>query len=257
MQERDDITLILRGLLDASKLDSNLWNVKYLGSGRENDFFHKFRRFDRTVEEDGHETYTERDKMYSMQFKEFERYCNLRTSCLKLPMSHMTAENSTFTFEDHVGKNHTVDVWSTVFYLIDLDMKRMFPTLHDNFLEAFDLPAVLPGGSNCLLNCVSASARPLMGPNLYVTPPASFTYFHQDGHGTVDSGHLCIQGYNEVIILRRVTERHKKHALWILSGSKNDGSYFDGLYSEPHGDNLGKKPKWATNEMIDECKRMG
>jgi hypothetical protein len=77
-----------------------------------------------------------------------------------------------------------------------------------------------------------------MGPNLYVTPPASFTHFHQDGHGTVDSGHLCISGYNEVVMLRRLTERHKKHALWILSGRKPEGSHFDGLYSMPHGDGL-------------------
>jgi hypothetical protein len=101
-----------------------------------------------------------------------------------------------------------------------------------------------------------------MGPNLYITPPASFTHFHQDGHGTVDSGHLCISGYNEVVILRRLTERHKKHALWILTGNRNDESkpnppVFDGLYSEPHGDGLGEKPGWPTNEKIQECKRMG
>jgi hypothetical protein len=77
-----------------------------------------------------------------------------------------------------------------------------------------------------------------MGPNLYVTPPASFTHFHQDGHGTVDSGHLCISGFNEVIMLRRLTERHKRHALWILSGKQPNGSHFDGLYSVPHGDGL-------------------
>lgn len=52
--------------------------------------------------------------------------------------------------------------------------------------------------------------RPFMGPNLYITPPGSYTIFHQDGHGTVDSGHLCLSGYNEVIILRQLTETHKK-----------------------------------------------
>ena len=81
-----------------------------------------------------------------------------------------------------------------------------------------------------------------MGPNMYVTPPATFTHFHQDGHGTVDSGHLCIKGYNEVVMLRRLTERHKKHALWLLTGNEEDKSktpaYFDGLYQEPHGDEL-------------------
>lgn len=38
------------------------------------------------------------------------------------------------------------------------------------------------------------SARPFMGPNMYLTPPGSFTSFHQDGFGTVDSGHTCISG---------------------------------------------------------------
>jgi GH24 family phage-related lysozyme (muramidase) len=82
-----------------------------------------------------------------------------------------------------------------------------------------------------------------MGPNMYITPPAVFTHFHQDGHGTVDSGHLCINGYNEVVMLRRLTERHKKHALLILTGNRKAAGkerqrYFDGLYQEPHGDGL-------------------
>lgn len=78
-----------------------------------------------------------------------------------------------------------------------------------------------------------------------MTPPATFTHFHQDGHGTVDSGHLCISGFNEVIMLRRLTERHKQHALMILTGDfggekqvKDTPTYFDGLYEEPHGDQL-------------------
>jgi hypothetical protein len=83
---------------------------------------------------------------------------------------------------------------------------------------------------------------------MYVTPPASFTHFHQDGHGTVDSGHLCLSGYNEVVILRRLTERHKKHALMILTGDldveenkpnmHDPPKYYDGLYEEPHADKL-------------------
>ena len=90
-----------------------------------------------------------------------------------------------------------------------------------------------------------------MGPNLYVTPPASFTHFHQDGHGTVDSGHLCISGFNEVVMLRRLTERHKKHALWILSGKQPKGLHFDGLYSVPHGDGLVSQNR--TNNWNSSC----
>jgi hypothetical protein len=39
-------------------------------------------------------------------------------------------------------------------------------------------------------------------------------------------------------MLRRLTERHKKHALWILSGKQAGGIHFDGLYAMPHGDGL-------------------
>jgi hypothetical protein len=81
-----------------------------------------------------------------------------------------------------------------------------------------------------------------MGPNLYITPPGGFTHFHQDGHGTVDSGHFCMSGYNEVVILRRLTERHKKHALWILTRDRKSSTsgqdFYDGLYQLPHDDNL-------------------
>jgi hypothetical protein len=55
-----------------------------------------------------------------------------------------------------------------------------------------------------------------MGPNIYITPPGSFTKFHQDGHGTVDSGHQCLRGYNEVVMLRRLTETHKINAIFVF-----------------------------------------
>jgi hypothetical protein len=75
-----------------------------------------------------------------------------------------------------------------------------------------------------------------MGPYLYVTPPSPLTYFHQDGHGTVDSGHYCMSGYNEVIMMRRLTERHKQHALWLLTGKADSPEFFDGLYGLPHAE---------------------
>jgi hypothetical protein len=49
-----------------------------------------------------------------------------------------------------------------------------------------------------------------MGPNLFIMPPGSFTTLHQDGNGTVDSGHQCLAGYNEVVMLLRMPESHKK-----------------------------------------------
>ena len=49
---------------------------------------------------------------------------------------------------------------------------------------------------------------------------------HQDANGGVYSGHFAIQGYNEVIILRRRLEFHKELVM----------SKFGGLYSDPHPD---------------------
>jgi hypothetical protein len=76
-----------------------------------------------------------------------------------------------------------------------------------------------------------------MGPNLYLTPPGSFTHFHQDGHGTVDSGHFCIRGYNEVVMLRRMSERHMENALHFLKCNdrrKTPELRYDALYGLPH-----------------------
>ena len=75
-----------------------------------------------------------------------------------------------------------------------------------------------------------------MGPNLYITPPGSFTHFHQDGFGTVDSGHLCLAGYNEIVMLRRLPTNHKENAMNILTGQSSEESpIYDGLYKLPHG----------------------
>ena len=68
-----------------------------------------------------------------------------------------------------------------------------------------------------------------MGPNLYLTP-GGFTSFHQDGHGTVDSGHTCHAGYNEVVMLRRLPDSHKRNAMKYLPKGH------DALYEKPHDD---------------------
>lgn len=78
-----------------------------------------------------------------------------------------------------------------------------------------------------------------MGPNLYKTPPGGFTHFHQDGHGTVDSGHLCIEGYNEVVMLRRLDEANKLFALHLLTCNDRricGRMEYDALYGLPHND---------------------
>jgi hypothetical protein len=44
----------------------------------------------------------------------------------------------------------------------------------------------------------------------------AFTRFQQDGNGTVDSAHLCMSGFNEVIMLPRLTEEDVKKVFAIL-----------------------------------------
>jgi len=73
-----------------------------------------------------------------------------------------------------------------------------------------------------------------MGPNYYLNPPGGFTQFHQDRQGTVDSGYLCLEDYNEVVMLHR-----KKHALTILKcDDRREQSElkYDALCGLPHHD---------------------
>jgi len=60
---------------------------------------------------------------------------------------------------------------------------------------------------------MSAGSCPAVGPNIYVTPCGAFTAFHQDGHGTIDSGHTCLSGFNEVIMFRRMSQDLKKQVM--------------------------------------------
>ena len=119
-----------------------------------------------------------------------------------------------------------------------------------------------------------------MGPNLYVTPGGGFTHLHQDGQGTVDSGHCVIGGYNEVVMLRRMPERHKQAACGMIpqrrrraatadaaeaaQNGENAGSegiaakQYDSLYTFPHGDSdqQGDRPDWPHNDTVKEWESM-
>ena len=106
------------------------------------------------------------------------------------------------------------------------------------------------------------TARAFMGPNLYISPGGGFTHLHQDGHGTVDSGHYVVSGYNEVLILRRMPERHKQNASNMMpgaaAGSGRRKQEYDPLYSLPHGDtgDQGERPDWPHNKTIEDWKAM-
>ena len=57
---------------------------------------------------------------------------------------------------------------------------------------------------------------------MYLSPGGSFTSFHQDGSGAVDSGHTCLKGFNEVVMLRRLPEEHKRNAMKDLPSAVDD-----------------------------------
>ena len=59
-----------------------------------------------------------------------------------------------------------------------------------------------------------------MGPILTISPPDSWTVMGQSDGGTVDTEYLCLVGYMEVVMLRRLTKRHKQHALWVLNNQR-------------------------------------
>ena len=155
MFERDDITMISRGLLNLSKVDPSLWSLDYVSRCVGREFYHKFRRFDRVINPEGMEVYNEMDTLYSMRFEDFVQYCDLRKTYLKERQNNNFKEEPMFSFEDHVGKTHSLGVWTSALYMIDVDIMRLMPLLNENFLESFELSSVLPGGSHCMMNSVS------------------------------------------------------------------------------------------------------
>jgi hypothetical protein len=253
-----------------SGLDKDKWTLGYINRVAGDEYYHKFRRFDKekqdtdeitssrkSGEKPAADDYTqvrhiELDRCLSMKVSDYIAYLRQRGAALE------DEDASDFTFRDHLGTDHTIDVIDSVLYMIDYDMVKYLPALYADFVAGFKLPGTLPGGSHCMMNSVSPNGRPFMGPNVYITPPASFTHFHQDGHGTVDSGHFCLSGYNEVVMVRRLPERHKRNALRLLTGAyrKKSERTFEALYNLPHTDGLGEKPQWPDNEAIENCNKL-
>jgi hypothetical protein len=158
--------------------------------------------------------------------------------------------------------------------MIDLDVIKLLPKLYEAIQNDFLLPGVLPGGLHCMMNavrqtrlwcscwfgCCDCRRHPLtvcyslvstiISYRLMSTDVISwdrmriwchrgrllFTQVHQDSHGAADSGHLCVTGYNEVVMLCRLPEWHKINVLALLWGEGGRGEEYDGLYGLPHND---------------------
>lgn len=90
-----------------------------------------------------------------------------------------------------------------------------------------------------------------------------YTQVHQDGHGTVDSGHSNLSGFNEVVMLRRLPECHKLNACRMVpalevpqNGAQSEAQAKNMLYRMPHDDGRDDHPKWPTQETIDAWAEM-
>ncbi|KAL9189365.1 hypothetical protein ACHAXT_009040 [Thalassiosira profunda] len=247
MMERDDITVISDGL--AESIDPTIWTRKYIEGCIGNGYHHKFQR----VDQQPNGQPKENEGMYSMKVADYFRYLDQRQSIKEAKSDGAQGKAERFTFVDSYGNKQSVNVDEVCLYMLDVDVPKLLPRALEDLQRNFHLPGILPGGSHCMMNAINAGGRPFMGPNLYITPPCSFTHFHQDGHGTVDSGHLCLSGYNEVVMLRRLTERHKCHALNLLTGTSEPHST---LYGLPHRDGLGTQPGWPSKAAIEKCKSM-
>ncbi|CAM9360246.1 unnamed protein product [Ascophyllum nodosum] len=171
-------------------------------------------------------------------------------------------------FTSFDGKPRTVNLLRESVYLTDMDLTRYLPECANNLGREFMMD-IMPGGSTCAMQYMPRESRPFLGPNLYITPPGSWTHFHQDGNGTVDSGHQCLAGRNRVIMLRRLDEDNKRRALRILAGDHDLGTNSSGgagagaavpdvhrgdemLYKLPHGP--GQKPPWPSEAAIDRLR---
>lgn len=143
------------------------------------------------------------------------------------------------------GTFERINVRERILYYIDAALSDYFPALNED-LKRFAMPT-LPADRACILRFIPEQGRPFMGPNVYATPPGAFTWFHQDGNGTVDSGHQSLTGLNEVIMLQRLGEEQKQAALTALA----DGHAY-GLRTKAHeGD---EKPGWPSQQVMNTLK---
>jgi hypothetical protein len=88
MMEHNDLTVTAEGLV--SSLDYALWDMKVVSEALEDEYYHKFRRFDQVVGTTSsehlkpqHHGYREVDKTPSMRMADFIEYLDLRKTCLQ------------------------------------------------------------------------------------------------------------------------------------------------------------------------------
>ena len=210
-----DVSVIIKGL--AAELTPELWTWDYLLQRCGHVVWKKVRVFERT---DDSEHWHERG-WKTMSLHDYHEYLLRRQAGDK-------------------------DALSVVWYWIDFPLKEFLPELFSDFQNSAPLD-LFPAGRHCAQQWVSAGSRPDMGPNLYITPPGGRTWFHEDGNGTVDSGHQCMTGRNEVVMLRRITDVPTRlNAMHKLNGAEGVD------HARPHDDAVlsTAAKKWPTEETL-------
>jgi len=216
MMERDDFVLISKGLVSTTILSLDELRMRFTDIPA-----HKFKVFQR--HEDGHEYYVEEAFHVALKVDEYMEYWRMREE----------GSTESFTFSPAVKDSegyYVANVSETAIYMTDVEMPVMMSSAAQRYRDEFRIKEILPGGELCLMRPVShvtsrsfatfsprlqmsAGSCPAVGPNIYVTPCGAFTAFHQDGHGTIDSGHTCLSGFNEVIMFRRMSQDLKKQVM--------------------------------------------
>jgi Helicase associated domain len=181
MMERDDIAVITSGLYQHD-ITHDCWNRDRMAHELGADRYHSFRRFAYVVNQaTGFKEYQEIQKDVTMTIGDYFAYLKQRGRgyTVKEASDNAEVEEKLYLINSEGGMEE-LDISETI-YMLDFRMETQLPAAFDHFMNKFLFPEILPGGGMCAMHTVPRTARPDMGPNLYVTPPGAFTHFHQDG----------------------------------------------------------------------------
>jgi len=160
IMERDDVTLIMEGLL--SKLCLKMAGLdllmKQLLTNFGDQMYHNFKRFDRVVGKDEFVNYRAKNTTVTpMKVKDYVRHLNILMG---------ESPTSPFSYKSEDGQEVKFDnATDVVFYMLDVDMTKHLTTMNATFEKDFKLKEIQPGGSWCMTNSVSRTKF-----QVYTTP---------------------------------------------------------------------------------------
>jgi hypothetical protein len=181
-------------------LNPDLWRLSIFEGMVGNEVCHQFRVFTRNVlmlgdvnstQQSYYEYFEEQGHSCSMSMQDYFRYIRQRNDQLKaikrkaLMASHPTTVTLSPTEEAKFrndteecfkyisysycdspkGSTQTFNCIDTVLYLIDYDLGKLLPVVHDDLMKNFIAPQLLPGSPFCLMHEVS----------LFILPQFQFT----------------------------------------------------------------------------------